>query len=209
MSLAYKHGMRLGKVGSNPARLVEAHAENNGRIRYLLDEEEVALRKAMQDRYANHMPSLTIALSTGMRLSEQFTLTWDAVDLERKEIKLDRTKNGSAREIPLNSDCVLAFSELARADHEPGDRIFRSARGQAIDTPRAWFRVAVKEAKIDNFRWHDLRHTFCSRLAMAGVDIRTIAALVGHKTLQMAMRYSHLAPSHNLSAVEKLTRPRQ
>ena len=63
-----------------------------------------------------------------------------------------------------------------------------------MDNPRAWFEAALMDAKIKDFRWHDLRHTFCSRLAMAGVDIRTIAQLAGHKTLAMAMRYSHLSP---------------
>ena len=87
-------------------------------------------------------------------------------------------------------------------DSEPNDRV--SFLSEAINNPRKWFGTALAEADTENFHWHDLRHTFCSRLAMAGVDIRTIAALAGHKTLQMAMRYSHLAPSHNLSAIERL-----
>jgi len=87
-------------------------------------------------------------------------------------------------------------------------RVLRSVRGEPLNNPRAWFEQALKDAKIKDFRWHDLRHTFCSRLAMAGVDIRTIAQLAGHKTLAMAMRYSHLSPSRNLNAVEKLTQRR-
>lgn len=205
LSLVFRQAMRNGKVATNPARLVAARAENNARVRYLLDTEETALRSAMQGRYDCHLPALDIALNTGMRLSEQFSLTWDSVDLKRKVIELDETKNGSSRHIPINSACEAAFRSLAKTEHERTDRVFKSMRGESIDNPRKWFTSALDTAGIDGFRWHDLRHTFCSRLAMAGVDIRTIAALAGHKTLQMAMRYSHLAPSHTLRAVERLT----
>jgi len=89
ISMVYRQAMRNGKVSSNPARLVAARAENNGRIRYLLDDEERALRKVMKGRYDLHIPSLDIALNTGMRLSEQFALTWNQIDLERKVISLE------------------------------------------------------------------------------------------------------------------------
>ncbi len=206
ISLAYKIGMRNGKVATNPARLVEPRAENNARVRYLQDDEEEALRKVVLERYPCHIPALVIALNTGMRLSEQHTLTWDQIDIKGRNIKLEDTKNGSDRDVPLNSDSIAALQELAKVDHVPRDRVFRSMRGKNIDNPRKWFGESMETAKIKGFRWHDLRHTYCSRLAMAGVDIRTIAALAGHKTLQMAMRYSHLAPSHNLSAVERISR---
>jgi integrase len=205
LSLVFRQAMRNGRVSTNPARLVAARAENNARVRYLLDREETSLRAAMAGRYDCHIPALDIALNTGMRLSEQFSLTWESVDLKRKVIELDETKNGSSRQIPINSACEAAFKVLAENVHKRTDRVFKSTRGEDINNPRAWFGPALEDAKIDGLRWHDLRHTFCSRLAMAGVDIRTIAALAGHKTLQMAMRYSHLAPSHTLSAVERLT----
>ena len=207
LSLVFRQAMRNGKADSNPARLVGARPENNARIRYLLDEEEAELRKAMAGRYDWHAPILDVALHTGMRLSEQFTLSWDQVDLTRREITLDETKNGSSRTIPLNAVAMAAFRQMTERPHLKTGRVFRSARGEAVGSPRAWFTVAIKDAGIKKFRWHDLRHTFCSRLAMAGVDIRTIAQLAGHKTLAMAMRYSHLSPSHNLSAIERLTQP--
>jgi hypothetical protein len=69
---------------------------------------------------------------------------------------------------------------------------------------RQWFEESVKAAKITNFRWHDLRHTFASRLVMAGVDLRTVQQLMGHKTITMTLRYTHLAPEHQLGAVQKL-----
>jgi integrase len=204
LSLVYRQGMRNGKVGSNPARLVAARTENNGRIRYLLDDEEKALRKIMAKRYACHFPALDVALYTGMRLSEQFSLTWEGVNFRRKEITLDETKNGSSRVIPMHPRSEAALAALAAETHKKTDRVFKSSSGKPLNNPRKWFGTAMEDAKIDGFRWHDLRHTFCSRLAMKGVDIRTIAQLAGHRTLSMAMRYSHLSPSHNQAAIEKL-----
>ena len=69
---------------------------------------------------------------------------------------------------------------------------------------RAWFELALEEAKIKNFRWHDLRHTFISRLVMKDVNLRTVQELAGHKTISMTTRYAHLAPEHNQAAIEKL-----
>jgi integrase len=204
LSLVYRQGMRHGKVSSNPARLVAARAENNGRIRYLLDDEEKVLRKVMEKRYQCHIPALDVALFTGMRLSEQFSLTWDSIDLRRKEITLHETKNGSSRVVRIHPKCAAAFKAVAVGAHKKTDRVFMSTRGEPLNNPRKWFEAAIEEAKIEGFRWHDLRHTFCSRLAMKGVDIRSIAQLAGHKTLSMAMRYSHLSSSHDQAAIEKL-----
>ena len=82
--------------------------------------------------------------------------------------------------------------------------IFAAKRGGArLLGPRHWFEDAVENAKLVGFTWHDLRHTFASRLVMAGVDLRTVAELLGHKKIQMTMRYAHLAPQHKLAAVEK------
>jgi site-specific recombinase XerD len=81
-----------------------------------------------------------------------------------------------------------------------------SKYGEPLDNPRKWFVPALEEAKIEEFNWHDLRHTFASRLVMAGVDLRTVQQLMGHKTIQMTVRYSHLAPEHQLDAVERLVK---
>lgn len=202
LSMVYRQGKRHGKVTSNPARLVAPRKENNGRLRYLENEEEKALRKVLKHQV--HVYTFDVAVNTGMRQTEQFTLEWGQIDMERRQIRLDHTKNGSTRVIPINTPCLEALKALRPKECKKTDKVFRSAKGEAVKRPRAWWEPALEEAKIEDFHWHDLRHTFCSRLAMAGVDIRTIAALAGHKTLQMAMRYAHLAPAHNLAAIEKL-----
>ena len=107
-------------------------AEANGRIRFLTDAEEKALRA---------MPDLNIALGTGMRLSEQFSLTWEQVDFSRGEINLDRTKNGSGRTIPMNKTVQSSFVELKKRTPRVSkdDRVFdtRNPRGvhSALDSP--------------------------------------------------------------------------
>ncbi len=204
ISLVFRQAMRNNKLTVNPARSVAAREENNGRIRFLSKDEEKALRAAMKGHYDLHIPSLDIALNSGMRLSEQFTLTWQQVDLARKLIRLDATKNGSSRDIPINAACAAAFNVLAKHPHGKQDRVFQSSRGEPLNRPRAWFTQALEDAKIEGFRWHDLRHTFCSRLAEKGIDLLMIAELAGHKSLAMTKRYTHLSKSNSLSAIERL-----
>jgi integrase len=202
----YKIALADGKVTNNPARMVEQRAENNARIRFLSDDEEKRLRAVIAKRFRMHMPEFDVALHTGMRKSEQFTLEWSQVSLGRKRIKLEKTKNGSNREIPeipLNKTCLKVF-ESVYATRPHNGRIFQSKFGRDLNDPRAWFEIAVREAKVSNFRWHDLRHTFISRLVMKDVNLRTVQELAGHKTISMTTRYAHLAPEHNQAAIEKL-----
>jgi site-specific recombinase XerD len=83
--------------------------------------------------------------------------------------------------------------------------VFPSARQEeGLRSARGWFVSALRDAKVDDYTWHCNRHTFASRLVMAGVDIRTVGELLGHRSLQMTMRYAHLAPAHNAAAVDRL-----
>jgi site-specific recombinase XerD len=143
-----------------------------------------------------------------MRMSEQYGLPWSQIDFERRQIHLPKTKNGDPRTIPLNSVALSSLKELH------GDckimrsvPVFPSARsGESLQGSRGRFPSALEEARIEGYTWHCNRHTFASRLVMAGVDLRTVAELLGHRTLQMVMRYSHLAPEHQASAVDRLVK---
>jgi integrase len=200
-SLIFREALRNGKVTGNPARLVRLRHENNGRIRFLNDDEERRLRKAITNQFPEHLPELTISLGTGMRLSEQYSLTWDQIDFARKEINSEQTKNGSARTIPMNSDVRQSFEIL----HEMDNPASSSSRVFALHNPRYWFAAALAEAKIARYRWHDNRHTFCSRLAMRGENMKVIQQLAGHKTIQMSARYAHLGEKNLRTAVEGLS----
>jgi len=204
-SLIFRVGIDNERIDRNPAAQIRRTTENNGRVRFLSDKEETNLRRAILKRCPAQLPTLDIALNTGMRASEQHSLKWSQADLERKILTLPKTKNGTVRHIPLNSVAMAAFAEL-RAKNGRGEDVFPSNRkdGAALVSARGWFKPALKDAGIKGFTWHCLRHTFASRLVMAGVDIRTVGELLGHKTLAMTIRYAHLAPAHNAAAVDKL-----
>jgi site-specific recombinase XerD len=114
-----------------------------------------------------------------------------------------RSKNGETRHVPLNSTALAALAELRKRGDGTG-RVIRNPQGEPLAGPRYWFEPALSIARIRAFSWHCLRHTFASRLVMAGIDLRTVQELLGHKTIGMTVRYSHLAPTHTLAAVERL-----
>jgi site-specific recombinase XerD len=206
----FKNALASGKVTSNPARLVEQRPENNARVRFLSDDEETIVRAVITKRCPKHMEEFDIALNSGMRKGEQYSLEWPEVHFKRKRIKLDETKNGSSREIPMNKTCLTAFEALySRRPHN--GRVCQSKFGEDLNDSRSWFEAVIEEAaenmpSLERFTWHCLRHTFISRLVMAGVDLRTVQELAGHKTISMTVRYAHLAPEHNQAAIEKLDR---
>jgi site-specific recombinase XerD len=203
MSLTFRLGMENGKVTSNPARLVRQRREDNARTRFLSPEEETKLREVILKSFPHHLPELDLALATGLRMGEQYGLTWDNVSVERKSLTIPLSKNGHSRHVPLNQTAVVALQTVqSQANAQPW--VFLNCFGQRSSGPHKWFDQAVKDAKLQEFTWHCLRHTFASRLVMAGVDIRTVQELMGHKTIQMTVRYAHLAPKHQLAAVEKL-----
>jgi site-specific recombinase XerD len=203
LSLTYRLGMQNGKVQSNPARLVRQRKEDNGRIRFLSPDEEQVLRRVVQRDYLHHESELDLALNTGLRRSEQYALTWDCVDFERRQLTVPRSKNGARRHVPLN-DAALAALRTAETLRNGSPHVFLNSSGVRLHSPRFWFDAAVKDAKVADFTWHCLRHTFASRLVMAGVDLRTVQELMGHKTIQMTVRYAHLAPQHQFAAVQRL-----
>jgi site-specific recombinase XerD len=198
LSLTYRLAIRNGKLKENPARLVQHRLEDNARIRFLSAEEEAALRKAIEAKRPEHILEFDLALNTGLRLSEQYGLTWANVSFVRRVLSIPRSKNGSTRHVPLNQAALRALKQLSERTGGTGF-VCGGASGS-----RRWFEPALEEAKVADFSWHCLRHTFASRLVMAGVDLRTVQELLGHKTIAMTVRYSHLAPTHTLAAVEKL-----
>jgi integrase len=209
LGLIYKLGIENKKAESNPARLLKRQKEPDGRVRFLNQfepDEESRLRKVMLAKYAGHMPEFEIALNTGLRRKEQYVrIDWSCVDFLRCDLFVPESKNGASRHIPLNAEALFAFRELFGRTRGEGPIFVAERGGDRLLGARHWFEDAVSEAGIRSFTWHDLRHTFASRLVMAGVDLRTAADLLGHKKIQMTMRYAHLAPEHKVAAVEKLS----
>lgn len=193
------------KIERNPASRIRRKAEDNGRIRFLDQKEVRAIRKALAEKYPQHIPAFDISTHTGARAGEQFGLRWDSVDLKQKFVQLPnkRTESGKWRFVPLNAVALETFKKLR--ENNPVSRwVFVNRKGEKLRSHRDWFEPAVKVSGVQNYTWHCNRHTFASRLVMAGVNLRTVAQLMGHRTIQMTMRYAHLAPAHQQNAVERL-----
>jgi integrase len=138
---------------------------------------------------------LVFALNTGMHRGEIFGLEWRAVDLNRQVLVVMKSKNGEKRTVPLNS-CLVGLLSHKAAISEKNSFVFTTSCGTRIDArnlTRAFY-SALEKAEITNFRFHDLRHTFATRLAQAGVDLYKVQRLLGHKSPTMTQRYAHHSP---------------
>jgi integrase len=207
--------------------------DQSGIVRYLSPDEEARLRRALTDRdnelrdgrargnqwrrargqepmpdvgtFADHLaPMILVSLNTGIRQGELFNLEWSDVDLARASltVKGSGAKSGQTRHLPLNSE---ALGVLKTWQDETGSSglVFAGRKGKLSEIKTAWSSL-LKRARIEGFRWHDMRHHFASRLVMAGVDLNTVRELLGHSDLKMTLRYAHLAPEHKAAAVAKL-----
>ncbi len=208
LSRALQLAVRDGHLSRNVARLVVAKKENNTRERYLSADEEKRLVTAINKQCPSYLPAFTIALHTGIRQSEQFTMTWSMVDLEQRKIRLPETKNGKPHTVHLNQTAYNALQSLhaARPVDCRTDRVFLSARHRCrpLERPREWFSMVCEDAGVDNFRWHDLRHSFASRLVQKGVSLQTVSKLANHGSIAVTMRYAHLASEQLEDAVAML-----
>jgi len=149
--------------------------------------------------------AVVLALSTGARQQEILGLKWKDVDLERKVAVLHETKNGERRVLPLAGVALEMLRERKQETSRSDDLIFpgRTDKTQPVDL-RTPFETALKKAQIEDFRWHDLRHSAASYLAMNGASLAEIAEILGHKTLAMVKRYAHLSEQHTASVVERM-----
>lgn len=157
--------------------------------------------------YADHlMPMVIVSLNTGMRQGELFDLQWSDVDLSFKRLTIrgEKAKSHQTRHIPLNKSCLQALSSWRDQCPDDVDLVFPGKDGERFDTVKSAWKKLMKDAKVNRFRWHDMRHTFASRLVMKGVDLNTVRELLGHADMQMTLRYAHLAPEHKADAVAKL-----
>ena len=207
VSLAFRLGVQNGKLEHNPMRRrVRREKEDNSRVRYLRADEEKKLLEVMRANpaWAEHEPELIFAISTGLRRRSMYQdLVWENIDFETRVATVSRTKNGDPVHIPLNSDAMRALAIfLSRGDGT--GRVVRNAAGEPLNYPTHWFVPAVRAAGISNYRWHDNRHTFASRLRQRGVPLGNIAELLGHKGLAMTRRYAHLAISNLHEAVARI-----
>jgi len=175
---------------------IRLEKEPQGRLRWLTQEEITRLLDACaKSRNKELRAAVVVALNTGLRLGELLGLAWERVDLSRGVIRLEVTKSGRRREVPLNAE---SYGALVSLSPKPSGRIFRT------ETVRKAYENAVCNAKLDDVNFHTLRHTFASWAVMRGVSLKELQELLGHSSLTMTMRYAHLAPERLRSAVTRL-----
>lgn len=185
-------------VKDNPvADLSFAVGNKNARDRWLsVEEEERLLDSATNPSWLNGL--LVFALHTGMRRGEILNLKWQHIDQTRKLVTVVKSKNGEKRSIPMSLTLHNLLSDMKVRDIS--GRVFPIS----VRSLREAFGMTLKKVKIEDFRFHDLRHTFATRLVQNGVDLYKVKELLGHKTITMTMRYAHHYPESLRSSVEVL-----
>jgi site-specific recombinase XerD len=228
-SMIYKHGRRKDLVDVNPPADVPLRDVGNGIERFLSTEEETRLRGVLQRHIDSHDPighpelrkqaihrlvEFEVSLKSGMRRSEQYNLCWGDVDFKRRIMRLRKTKNGKPRNAFIIDDVAAALKQLHELDLERRDRSRNQPNQSPMDAVFAkadnkkWWQAALDKANIKNYRWHDNRHTFCSRLVQAGVHLKVVQEAAGHASIASTMRYAHFAPSQVVDAMAVLNAKR-
>ena len=182
----------------NPASGVKSPRVPAGRVRYLQPGEFRALLAVCPEWLR---PIVGLAVATGMRRGEILALRWLDVDRTGERLLLAQTKNGEGRIVYLNALALKVLDAQPSGQATAADRVFGDVTGEQVSMA---FLRAASAAKIEDFSFHDLRHTAASWLRMKGADIHTVAQLLGHKDLRMAARYQHLSPAFLADAVKKL-----
>lgn len=185
----------LGWLQHNPCANIGHLREPRGRTRWLNADERERLLTACRGSRNPHLTAIvTLALATGMRRGELLSLTWTQVDLPAQYLFLATSKNGESRYVPLTADMCQMLQALPRKS----ERVFPSG-----NIRQAW-ETAVRRAGLQGVVFHTLRHTCGSCLAMSGASLADIAEVLGHKSLEMTRRYTHLSREHVRGVVERM-----
>jgi integrase len=193
-------------IDDNPVLRIRRFKEPSGRTRFLNEEEKIRL---FTECKASNCPYLylivLIAISTGMRYNEILTLTWQQINFPDQSLLLHKTKNEESRRVPIQGEALKELQLHAETKQPGTDLVFPSTKKPhiAYDIHSAW-KAARKRARLDDFRFHDLRHTAASYYAMSGATARDLCDIFGWKKMQMAMRYAHLFESHTNELAAKM-----
>jgi integrase len=213
VSGALSEAERRGYIDRNPARHVSQLPEHNDRVRWLTNDEE---RSILAKAPAYLQPIIRTALHTGMRQGEILALRWVDLDFDQRLVRVAHGKNHKVRCIPMNAQVYALLKPLVPPSPRweespfvftnPRTRANPEIKGKFRDVVHAFARVA-DAAGLGDVTFHTLRHTFASRLVQGGATMKALQELLGHGSMQMTMRYAHLAPNNLREAVDILSRP--
>lgn len=200
-----------GLIDNNPCRSVKQLREENFKIRFLTIEEEKELFKVIESSADNgtqpylHLKPLVIcALQTGMRRAEIFNLKWSQIDFKKGFIEVLKTKSGKARKIPISTRLDTILRDLFAVSNSEYVFINPATNKPYVDIKKA-FSSALEKAGINNFRFHDLRHTVATRMVESGADLLVVQEILGHDNIQTTMRYAHPVPENKKQAINYLS----
>jgi integrase len=186
-------------------RQVRKPPKQRGRVRFLSAEEQTRLLDACRkSRQAGLYPLVLTAMTTGARRGELFSAHWLDVDLERGWLRLTQTKNRESRAVPLPRVTIETLQPFRQGASDNAHVFPRSSVHNPFPYEYAWAAALLRAGLAGGFRFHDLRHTAASYLAMSGATLIEIAEILGHKTLQMVRRYSHFTNAHTQGVVERM-----
>jgi len=195
ISAVFTYACQHHDLSTNPVTLIPSLPENNQRTRYLSDDERVALLQACRTSKWNKLYLIVLmAITTGARKGELLRLEWSSIDFQKKTAYVATTKNGLPKVLPLTNDVL---KELKKFKCQEPQLIFNSEikTYKPYEFFKPW-KIALNQASIQDFRFHDLRHTTASYLAQNGASLLEIADVLGHKQIQMTKRYTHLCINH-------------
>ena len=217
--------MRLLKTDSN-LKVRYLSIEEEQRLRAALDQRETNMKKERKNgnhwreqrnislmldfetvTFCDHLkPMVLLSINTGLRRGELFSLEWKNIDFALKQLTVEGTnaKSRKTRYIPLNQEACQSLSDWKKQCPEGTQHVFTNRHGKAFTEIKTAWKKLLKDSNIQDFRWHDLRHHFASKLAMNGVDLNTVRELLGHSSYTMTLRYAHLSAGHKAKAVSLL-----
>ena len=198
-----------GRVDKNPCKYVKRYKDDDPKNRYLSKDEEQRLYKVLPDEYWR--VAVFVSFNTGLRKTEQLSLLWKDVDFSSEKITVRETKAGKIQYIDINTEVVKAFKELRSKPLDIGGRIFyaisrkrkKSGYYELINQPFS-LKEYLEKAGIEEFVWHDLRHTVVSRLVRMGVNLVTVKELARHSSIDTTLGYAHLHKDDCRKAVDRL-----
>ena len=202
-SVVFNYGIRELGLTENPTRYIRSLPEKKGRTRYLSDNERKRLFRACRASKWEMLYLLVLmAITTGARRGELLSLRWNDIDFEKQAAYVNNSKNGEAKVLPLTIDVI---NELQLFNQNNSSLIFASKimPSKPYVFYKPWKRV-VEEAELDDFRFHDLRHTTASYLAQSGATLLEIADVLGHKQIEVTKRYAHLCIKHKSSLINRV-----
>lgn len=193
-------------IPTNPMTRVPKPSPGPGRVRFLSQDERQRLLAACRQSRNPHLYAIVVtALGTGGRRDEIRTLAWDQVDFGQSVVRFLKTKTVTARNAPILGPALGVLQTLAQQRRPEVRWVFPTWDGQRPTPIESPWQTARAGAGLEDFHFHDLRHTFASYMAMSGASLRDIADALGHTNIQQTMAYAHLLPSHTRGVIERMT----